>query len=124
VQEEKRRAAAEAATKKSPYDGYDESNGKCRKYDKYSYNRNHVYNTKNNPAANVINITQCAQFCNKDPTCKGFQFYLLDPGANDNCMIWTFNDGYTGNGSPTSRCFMKNDTGKFKSLIDQTQPAN
>lgn len=29
------------------YPGYEITNGKCRKSDKYSYNRKHVYNLKN-----------------------------------------------------------------------------
>jgi hypothetical protein len=41
-----------------------------------------------------------------DPKCTAFHFYLLDPGAKDNCWIWT-QEGYSGNGKERAFCWVK-----------------
>lgn len=88
-----------------PYNGYKMTQGKCRRSDKYSYSRNHVYNLKT--TRYKVNTEQgCSDRCNADNECKGFQYYQNDPGAYDNCNIWT-STGYLGNGSKTSKCYMK-----------------
>merc|ERR1712050_778417 len=85
--------------------------GKCRGEDRYSYNRRHVYNLKNllNQGIRVTTEQGCADYCENDDECAGFQFYQNDPGAIDNCNIWT-SEGYSGNGSSTSKCYMKVET--------------
>lgn len=90
-----------------PFEGFRETQGKCRQADKYNYDREHVYNLVNT-LGNVVNTEQgCADYCSKDIECVAWQFYQRDPGAYDNCNIWT-GPGYTGNGAVSSKCYLKN----------------
>jgi len=40
--------------------------------------------------------------------CSAFHFYLLDPGAPNNCWAWT-KDYYIADGSDKAYCFVKQD---------------
>ena len=52
------------------------------------------------------NIKGCKKICANDIRCTAFHFYLLDPGAYNNCWIWTAND-YIPNGSDRAYCYVK-----------------
>lgn len=79
--------------------------GKCRQADKVTYNTDDHYNAINT-SRSVSNEYGCYQLCEDDTLCTAFHFYTLDPGAFDNCNIWTAS-GYTGNDSRSSICYTK-----------------
>lgn len=54
------------------------------------------------------NIKDCKKICANDVNCTAFHFYLLDPGAFNNCWIW-IESGYTPNGSDKAYCYTKNE---------------
>lgn len=56
----------------------------------------------------VRDIRSCKKVCARDPNCRAFHYYLLDPGAFNNCWIWT-EVGYGPNGSDKAYCYLKKD---------------
>jgi len=91
------------------YFGYKTTVGKCRYSDKVSYNKNEVYNLINTNYR-VNSEEGCFDRCNEEKECTGFQYWQYDPQGKDfdNCNIWT-GTGYVGNGSKSTKCFMKTD---------------
>ena len=81
--------------------------GKCRKADKVTYNQEDHYNAINTRHS-VATEMGCHLLCEQDTRCTAFHYYHLDPGALDNCNIWTAT-GYTGNDSKSSKCYTKSD---------------
>lgn len=95
------------------FDGYDKGNGKCRLPDGSFGSSDSYYPTgPNDPdiyrTKKVRDIKHCKEVCDKDSDCVAFHFYLLDPGAYNNCWIWTV-DGYLANGSDKAYCHVKRD---------------
>merc|ERR1711990_1307025 len=80
--------------------------GKCRQADKVTYNTDDHYNAINT-SRSVATEMGCWKLCEDDTLCTAFHWYNLDPGALDNCNIWTAS-GYTGNDSRSSTCCTKN----------------
>jgi len=64
-------------------------------------------------------VKQCERVCSTDPKCTAFHFYLLDPGAPNNCWIWT-KDYYIPNGSDKAYCFVKKDLAVTEEWIEDT----
>lgn len=89
------------------YTGYTKKQGKCRQADKVTYNTDDHYNAINT-SRQISTEAGCYQLCEDDPMCTAFHYYILDPGALDNCNIWTAT-GYTGNDSRSSICYTKDD---------------
>ena len=90
------------------FTNFKRTNGKCRRAD-LSYDMKHVYEgggPKDIYQKHVTNGVQCKRTCALDPKCTAFHFYLLDPGAKDNCWIWT-HEGYSGNDREKAFCWVK-----------------
>ena len=89
-----------------------QGHGKCRLADD-TFNHDDSYfptgpNDKrpSHQRKRVRDIKACKRVCDKDASCTAFHFYLLDPGAYNNCWIWTV-EGYTPNGSDKAYCYLK-----------------
>lgn len=95
--------------------------GKCRKADKVTYNQADYYNAINTRHS-VATEAGCHALCESDVRCTAFHYYLLDPGALDNCYIWTAS-GYAGNDSRSSKCYTKSTTSSRVQTQVQRQAA-
>lgn len=83
------------------YTNYRRSPGKCR-LASGKFRLEDVYQAggPKDPVSkkkSVKTMSQCMQVCQKDANCDAFHFWLLDPGAKDNCWIWS-GDYVKGNG--------------------------
>jgi len=93
--------------------GFKRGNGKCRNYlgdfnseDSYFPTGPNDKRPHDHRRKRVQDIKACMTVCAYDPECTAFHFYLLDPGAYNNCWIWTAS-GYSPDGSDKAYCYTK-----------------